>query len=70
MGWQDDIPREVRWLAQAEGWAELRSGGQVEREGVAAVPRPVAAPGWRRLQVRGPLAALGHARRRFAGNLP
>jgi hypothetical protein len=64
MGWQDDIPRELRWLARAEGWAELRGDGQVEREEVA---RPVAAPGWWRLQVRGPLAALGRARRRVVG---
>jgi hypothetical protein len=68
MGWQDDVPREVRWLAQAEGWAELRCDGQVEREEVPAVPRPVAAPGWWRLQARGPLAALGRARRRVVGN--
>jgi hypothetical protein len=68
MFWQDDIPREVRWLARAEGWAELRCGGQVEREEVAAVPRPLAAPGWWRLPVRGPLAALGRARRRLAGH--
>jgi hypothetical protein len=68
MGWQDDIPREARWLAQAEGWAELRCGGHDEREEVAEVARPVAAPGWWRLQVRGPLAALGRARRRLAGH--
>jgi hypothetical protein len=67
MFWQDDIPRELGWLARAEGWAELPSGGHVEREEVAEVPRPVAAPGWWRLQVRGPLAALGRARRRVVG---
>jgi hypothetical protein len=67
MGWQDDIPRELGWLARAEGWAELRGDGQVEREEVLEVPRPVAAPGWWRLQVRGPLAALGRARRRVVG---
>jgi hypothetical protein len=66
MGWQDDIPQEVRWLARAEGWAELRAGGHVDREEVSKVPGPVAARGWW-LQVRGPLAALGHARRRLAG---
>jgi hypothetical protein len=67
MGWQDDIPWELRWLAQEEGWAELPSCGQVEREEVSEVPRPVAAPGWWRLQVRGALAALGRARRRVVG---
>jgi hypothetical protein len=67
MGWQDDIPREVRWLARAEGWAELRCDGEVEREEVAEVPHPVQTPRWWRLQVRGALAALGRARRRVVG---
>jgi hypothetical protein len=67
MGWQDDIPPEIRWLARAEGWDELPCDGQVEREEVSEVPRPVAAPGWWRMQVRGALAALGRARRRVVG---
>ena len=67
MGWQDDIPRELRWLARAEGWAELPSGGHVDREEVPEVPRPVLALGWWRMQVRGPLAALGRVRRRVVG---
>ena len=67
MCWQDDIPRELGWLARAEGWAELRCVGYVDQEEVLEVTRPVAAPGWWRLQVRGPLAALGRARRRVVG---
>jgi hypothetical protein len=67
MCWQDDIPREVRWLARSEGWAELRCGGYVDQEGASEAPRPVAAPRWWRMQIPGLLAALGRARRRFAG---
>jgi hypothetical protein len=67
MGWQDDIPREVRWLARAEGWAELRGDGQVDREEVAEVPRPVQTPRWWQVQVPGLSAALGRVRRIVAG---
>jgi hypothetical protein len=69
----DDITRELRSLARAEARerlsmeARLLCTGHVDREEVPEVPRPVLALGWWRMQVRGPLAALGHARRRVVG---
>jgi hypothetical protein len=73
MCWQDDITRELQAVARAEARerlsveAQLLCTGNVDREAVPAVLRPVLALGWWRMQVRAPLAAPGHARRRVVG---
>jgi hypothetical protein len=62
--WQDQIPCELRSLAQAEGWDQLSPKDQVlraesgERQAVEAPPRPaVLRRGWR-MTVRWLLAGL------------